>query len=536
MPAIQPDGPVSAGLAAQPLVSPLNPAVNTSAVESLVDSFRKGFITAEDIHNAIGPVGQAKKKAELTLNTEVAAPTAVEARKTALEASTAKAQLEAAAANAGQANVAPSAALTGEQIAAQRQLLPAQTALSAKQLELNAQFLYPKAIYDIATSRLKGTPVDSVDPKTGTPIKQFRNELGEDVTPPAGAYPGSEDFHRYSQLAQRAFANLNLGQAQTTPSGSAPSSTSLVQPKAAAPAAQSPSVSPAQTFVSEAAPVDQQRADLLKSGKFDMHEVQTMSDADIIDAHKQLLRFLGSGASAVSATPAVAPAVAPVVEPAASTPPTVEPTPQGIQTGMSKNFMSAPEIGADLRKQKSYELWDQQKGFANSFATAADRISKIPIEEQRSGKAKMNSLDLALAESIIKLYDPGMAIREFKWEKLAEAQPYLEKLPNWRAEFLHTGSLTPEGRQRLIELGYDSVKGKENAILPQLQFAVKRAEQSGLPPESVLNPDELRVLHGKSFGHPPAEGSPSSPQGKIGTIPGIGTGTFDPRTGIFTVQ
>jgi hypothetical protein len=235
-----------------------------------------------------------------------------------------------------------------------------------------------------------------------------------------------------------------------------------------------------------------------------------------------------------AATPQVTPQVAPQV-----TPPVVEPggySPgTGLITGPSKNQFTAESLGADLRKQKSYELWDQQKGFAQSFETTADKINKIPVAEQRSSKAKMNTLDIALAESIIKMYDPGMAIREFKWDKLAEAQPLLEKLPNWKAEFLKTGSLTPEGRQRLIEMGYDNINGKDAAVLPHIQLAAQRAQGAGLKPSDVLNADELRVLNQKAFGHPPGSSpAAASPEGKTVTIPGLGTGVFDPKSGIFT--
>jgi hypothetical protein len=231
--------------------------------------------------------------------------------------------------------------------------------------------------------------------------------------------------------------------------------------------------------------------------------------------------------------------VSPRVEPVApSVKPTIMPGQYapgvGLITGPSKNQFTSEQIGADLRKQKSYELWDQQKGFANSFETTANKINSIPVSEQKSGKAKMNAMDIALAESIIKMYDPGMAIREFKWDKLAEAQPYLERLPNWRSEFLKTGSLTPEGRQWLISVGYDNIAGKVAAVLPHIQLAAQRAQQAGVSPSDVLNADELRVLNKQTFGNPPTSGATSGVTGtKLVNIPGRGVGRFDPKTGLF---
>src|SRR6266850_5476794 len=114
----EPTQSVSAGLAAQPLVTPIQPAVNPSAVEMLSDAFRKGFITSQDIHNTIGEVGQARKKAELTTLGEAVSPESVAARKNIVEAAGAHAQLESAQAGAAQPNVEPAAALQGKQIAA----------------------------------------------------------------------------------------------------------------------------------------------------------------------------------------------------------------------------------------------------------------------------------------------------------------------------------------------------------------------------------------------------------------------------------
>ena len=173
----------------------------------------------------------------------------------------------------------------------------------------------------------------------------------------------------------------------------------------------------------------------------------------------------------------------------------------GVVTGQEKGYMATPdEISAEYQKQKSYELWEQQKKFAQSFDTTAKRIEQIPAADQRSGKTPMNALDIALAESIIKLYDPGMAIREFKWDKLAEAQPYLERLPNWRPEFLKSGTLTPEGRQRLIEMGYDNIDGADNSVRPHFQRAAQQATAAGLDPTKILNADEQRVVNKQPFG------------------------------------
>jgi len=52
---------VSAGVQAAPLVTPADPnTLNSNAVSNLVDAFRQGFITQDDIVSRIGDVAQSK--------------------------------------------------------------------------------------------------------------------------------------------------------------------------------------------------------------------------------------------------------------------------------------------------------------------------------------------------------------------------------------------------------------------------------------------------------------------------------------------
>jgi hypothetical protein len=485
----QPQAVSIAGIGAQPLVTeatPLSPVV--------LNAFHNGFITADDIIEKISPQAKAKKKAELTLATEAVSPQAVAARQQTLAAQTAQAQLAQQQATAGLPLVQPQAALAGSKIAAEQQLLPAQTNLTAQQLEMNSQFMYPKALYDIATERLK--PVNTIKRVNGSGAEftQMLNAAGEDVT------PGSEAHTSYSRIAQNAFSKLTPGQVQVAPRASLPPPPPIVDP-VAAPALGMPGSA-------EHTPADAARAAVANANP----SVPVSAVAQLPDNTAQ------SAASALVQPKAGAPA-----------PVTVEPAnPPGIQTGMSKNFMTAADIGSDLRKQKSYEQWDSQKGFANAFQSTVQDVNNAKPGEP------MNTLDMSLAENVIKMFDPTATIRSFKWEKMEEGQPFKERIKNWQQELLRTGTFTPEARQRLIKIGYEQIAGREKGVVPHLQLAAQRAEQSGVTPETVLNPDELRVLHGEGKPGASAPAAAAAPAAKTVNITGLGIGTYDASTGLFT--
>jgi len=72
---------VSAGVQAAPLVTPADPnTLNSNAVSNLVDAFRQGFITQDDIVSRIGDVAQSKNKALLQQLGEYVSPDAIKAR------------------------------------------------------------------------------------------------------------------------------------------------------------------------------------------------------------------------------------------------------------------------------------------------------------------------------------------------------------------------------------------------------------------------------------------------------------------------
>lgn len=521
-----------------PLVQPLQPAVNTPAVANLVEAFRGGFITSQDIMDRIGKVGQAKQKAELTSLNEFTSPESTAARKATVQAAGAKAGLETAQATAAGPLVHPAAALQAQEIARKQADMKWGGGVAAYQQyapyfgqpgliqgpdgqpdydamgQKGNDYMRTMAQQNFARMMLEPDPARKI---TGVnaqqqPFEKWFNKWGQDVTPSAD----NPTFQHYNQVIQHTNQQIFGAPGQAT-----------MAPAAQAPAPAPASVAPAAPLV-QPKPVDEQRADLVNAGRIPIAQAVNLTPEQVT----QMNTPAAPAPSLVqpnTPAPVAKPNVSVVGQPVGS-----YSADSGMVTGPGKNVMSAKEIADDLRKQKAYELWDSQKGFAETFKDTANRIQQIPVDEQRSGKVPMNALDLALAESIIKMYDPAGAIREFKWDKLADAQPILEKLPNWKSSFLHTGTLTPEGRTRLIEMGYENVAGKEKAVQSHLQQAAKRAEASGLSPADVLNPEEMRVLQGGTFKSGPSA-APQASGVKTGTVPGIGTGTFDPKTGIFTV-
>lgn len=527
-----------------PLVTPGAAIAGPDAVAQLVDAFRHGVITADDITQRIGEVHQGQQKALLQQAQEFTSPEGQAARAATLQAATQRAQLESAQAGAAQPLVQPQAEVAGEQIRRQKADQLYGNGISAYQ-QYSALFGAPGAIVD-ATGKPdydamgaegnhmlstlaqrsyaqqmltpEGTPTTVTD-RTGTYVKKL-NKAGEDIT------EGSPQWKYYRAILAQP---LQTKMVPNAAAGSTPTNAQPITPASTAPVSPVAGMSPGELV--EPKTVGEARAQIANSG-VPISQAVNMDANEVLAKHREIFSQQQQAKPVVDLTAAPATPAAPT----AAIP--VEPKPPigaysqgvGIKTGPGKEEFTSSQIMDDLHRQKSYEQWDQQKGFANSFLTTADRINKIPAEQQRSGKTPMNALDIALAESIIKMYDPAGAIREFKWDKLTDAQPHLERLPNWKSEFLHAGALTPEGRQRLIEMGYDNIQGKERAVHSQIQMAAKRAQSSGLQPADVLNEDELRILQGKPFGNPthngdasaaPASTSAAAP-GKVVNIPGIG--------------
>jgi hypothetical protein len=358
-----------------------------------------------------------------------------------------------------------------------------------------------------------GTPIISID-KAGNKYTKIPNTFNEDIT------PGSDAWKYYQKLRQEALLgmipaidkhhpdNQEDSGTKTAPaegSGLAPAPT--VQPAAGVPSAPVVQAN-GYTDPGNLTPnqMRQQLSQITTAYPGQQTNWDQTPDADVVRMWHSLAQtpdFRARVQPSAQATPmpvTPAPAPAPVVRPqvvpidAGPSLGTYVPG-RGLMTEESSSFGTPSSIVDELHKQKSYEAFDQQKGYANNFMTTAQKIAAIPQAQQKG--AMMNQHDQSLAESLIKMYDPQGTIREFKWDKFADNQPLLERLKNAQSEILQQGTFTPQTRSRLIGLGLDTINAKEAAAAPQIQVAGQRMQAAGIDPKDQLDQDELRVGSGQ---------------------------------------
>lgn len=527
---IEPRG-VNAGLAAQPLVTSGQPA-QPEAVNALINSFRNGVITADDIIERIGETHQQERAARGVAAKEFQAQNAVDARAAALQAATDRANLESQQAAASAPLIQPQAELAaqdikrkkadqiyGQGIAAYQQYSPlfgapgvvtspdgtpdydAMGAEGNHMLSVLSQRSYAQQML-----QPEGAPQTITD-QNGTYTRKL-NKAGEDVS------EGSPQWKYYrSVLAQPLRSKLvpNAAAGEPSPGATAPATP---QPSVSRPPAAAPSGP-----VIEPKTIGEARAKLLTDGFASGSQIANMDANEVITA----LQSMAPGQAQVAPTGS-----ADIIQPATPASPAVGTYEPGVgtKTGAGSGQEITAKIMDQLHKNRAYEVWDNQKNFKGAFQEAVKQINAVPIEDQRSGKVPMNSHDIALAESIIKLYDPQGAIREFKWDKLAEAQPYVERMKNWAAEIQNTGNLTPESRQRLIEMGNHIIKGTEDSVRSKIKLAGERAQAYGVDPKLVLDDEDNRVLSGQGDSTSHNTATPATPtvskSGPVVNIPGVG--------------
>ena len=494
---------------APPLVAPAAPVATGDAVQQLVNAFRNGEVNANDVIHSL-TVAPTQNKADLA----------------ALNASIPQSNLAGAQAQAALPLVQPQAALAqqtlarqtadqkyGGGVAAYQQYAPlfgkpaiiqdaqgnpdydAMGQAGNGYMATMAQQNYARMILDTDAARTE----TGIDTATRAPYRRTYSKLGPENT------PGSPLYNQAVKIFQSTNEAMFGGQPGKAIGGT--------------PAPQAATPGPSYAGTSTSIPDSELKAKLGELGMPLSEAAKTPPDQarQIIDSF-----------NAKQQQPA---APAPVIQP--SQPQTGQYIPGvGVITGPSANLMAAPQIAEDLRKQPEYSQWSTMMSQGGDrFLNTAARIERIPVAEQRSGKKAMNTLDMDLAENIIKMEDPGNAIREFKWDKLVEGAPLFERLKNFKSEALKTGALTPESRARLIDLGREVLAAKERSVLPQLQLAKSRADASGAPLDQILTARDQQILNGGTL--VPARSAAESPQGKLVVIPGRGRGYLDPK-GMFT--
>jgi hypothetical protein len=402
---------VNAGMAAQPLATSADPnVVGPAAVENLVNSFRNGSITMNDILDRVDNAAKSKRKALMQEMGEYVSPDAIAARQAQRSAVTAQAQLQA------------------QQAHAQSQLLPsesqfAQAKLSKEQADLlNKQAIDQYLQYNppIYKTDKEGNPTKEVDfaavadagrvytragtlqqiaaqgltpvgpPQIQTDDKGIkravtRNALREDIS------PGSDAFEYYHGLRQQALSVLMKPAAKSQTSGQA--SSGLVQPAAPSP------------------------------------------NAPFTPAPSVVMPTAGA-----PTYPSVAGTTAPGEQIAPE--PGTEPQ----------------QVAETARKDTPVTDWKSSMGIIRQFHNTVERY-KLP------GPTPQNDTTLANTVMQLSLKSGGGGARaaagEYKVTNIEDAVPLMERLYNIKATLTKEHAFPPEVRARLIAIGQDNISAIE---------------------------------------------------------------------------
>lgn len=512
--------PLDAGTTPMPVVSPVQPAVNPDAVSQLVDAYRKGAVTSQDIIDHIGMEAQARKRSVLEQMGEYVSPEAINARMSALTAQGAQNNLVTSQAQAAQGLVAPQTNLQQQQIGTQT----AATVQGPQGLQAvqsygpwfgtsMEDFRNPDGSYDFMKASKTGNQMAAqmnianmwIDRLTPTAQRTYKdasgaehtaqvNKFGIDVTPPQPerGYGGSPAYHAYVDELQQYLPKGHPARGQFMMNQSSDEAQGAPPPEAGA-----------------------------------AQEIQDAGPRGMI---------LPQSATPPPELPMISPATAP-----------------GITTTEAKGAYQTPdEIRKSMVAEPAIKTLQEQSKYANNFRTIANNMEQVGATTPGKSVPPQNANDLGLVEGLIKLYDPQATIREFKWDKIENDQPRLEQLRNWTQTVLKSGSLTPQARQRLINMGDEVVGAMENTARDRLQMAQTTATNSaklaGQDPNSWVNQtltgDEQRILRGEPFRTPQAPAAatttPAAPAANSGVVV-LKTGPYagwlyNPATGTVSKQ
>jgi hypothetical protein len=456
-------------LASSNLVAPAAPIVSPNAVQAMTDSMRSGAITAQDVIDRVGELGKTRRKAEIEFHkrniADLQNPDLVAARHAVQLAQGQQAGLAGAQAQAAGPMVQPQAELAQTQLAKQTaeakhgtpgsidaftQMFGAVPTLPNGQPDYEtaavkgAQARGGQMWYQFAAERQKPDPAmtQKIPTAGGGEEIIYRNAQGEVIT------PGSPKWKEYEDIKAKAFPLHSM----------APGGSATVSPAA-------PSAPPE--------PTPEQRAQLVTQAGVSPTDASTMSAADV-------------QARLAPPKPSVVPR--PVTG-------SYNPETGGIVT-QAGEIPKSQEITEQFRKQKSYEAWNASKPFYGSMANTMTQINAIPVADQRAGKVNLNAQDIELISNFVKLYDPNAVIREFKFDKIEHSQPIPDQVRNWMSTVIRSGQLTPEARQELFRTATEAFRAKQQSIIPDLQMAAKRAQDTRLPLEHIMTPEEQQLLSG----------------------------------------
>lgn len=442
---------VSAGLAAQPLVAPLDSSVvGPQAVSQLVDAFRQGAITSQDIVDHIGSVAQAKKRALLEELGEYVRPEAIQSRMAQVGAQGAQANLATAQAQAGQ-ELLPSQTLAAKNQTLLSQYNPAdQEAINAfgafNQTPRKSDGTYDydsivshgydyKGAFNMLQVAQKGMQVGNiisgVDAK-GQPTKTILDGFGQPRTP--------ESVAKYSKMYQQAF--------------------------------------------DEAYRIRQTK-----------DEDGPVSSTTPTEANPRPVIEPATSPAPAAATPAVAPAAAPTAAGAAPTVSPLNDVQQATIPGGPIPGYTPKDIDDRLMQSPGYKEWAATASDVNTFR----QLSTLPDEQANSLFGTRAEADRALAISVLGMLmggSSGGAPRQVStvWDDMVEKQPLPAKVKeSWRL-LLGKEALTSDLRKDLVTVGNLAAREKESRGWGALQSAVVKAKQSGMGPSDILtDPNDLNL-------------------------------------------
>lgn len=488
-------------------------ATSTPAVDALVNAFKNGLISSQEIMDRIGPLAQEKKIAEganarLSAATSTAGMDLVEPLKKAALAKAAlstaqagsdmsliqplasealaKSALGTTQANAQAGLVQPAAALTREQINKKRETLNSEAFTDAwlkYRMPINKvdaegndtgepdykamaqggyKYLQMERSLSFAQQGLTGQRTVIKDPKTNQDRAVILNPMGEDITPTPPGAPVNKTRKYYEDMRQEAWGILH-------------------------------SINPSDPEPTRA----------------------KVSSADVAPK--------GGEASAALAKPVVD----------AGAPGDYEPY-SGNAAGMVPGT-SVPEVLDRLKNTQQYQDWTEKLIPMRNFQNAAAGVH-APGGEKVLGFKVMNQKDTALILAVQQLASQSAAasargMPDLQSHALEENVSRLEKLEDFPSVLAGTGKLTDGTRERLIALGNDYIKAKEQTVKPILNWA---ATTSGADAADLFGPDSdaERIIKGGSMTYQTPGGHGGAPEaGKLiqvggRTLRSLGNGQY----------
>jgi hypothetical protein len=185
-------------------------------------------------------------------------------------------------------------------------------------------------------------------------------------------------------------------------------------------------------------------------------------------------------------------------KPAPAPAPALAQLPEGmVQTSMGPGYPTgnlramADKLVEDARKTDYIAGWSKVKDVVNEFNSVKQSYEGVKDKSITSQK------DVALANTLIRLQNPagtGRGFGELHVENLEKDAPRIEQLLHIKGLVLKEHAFTPETRKRLIEEGNRLVNSIEAPARSELTRIASRIQDIGRPLSDHLNGDEMSLL------------------------------------------